>query len=76
VLRSLCARRQLGILSLQLEFGKADGQVFLADELTPQTCSFIDCAASSKAERERFLPTGKENIETLIELFDRLSLKV
>jgi phosphoribosylaminoimidazole-succinocarboxamide synthase len=76
VLRSLCTRRQLGILLLQLEFGKADGQVFLSDELTPRTCSFIDCSASNKAGRERFLSNGKENVEALVELFDRLSLKI
>lgn len=75
VLRSLCARRQLAILSLQLEFGKADGQVFIADELTPRTCNFIDCSATNKASRERFLTNGKESVEALIELFDRLSLK-
>ena len=76
ILRSLCTRRELCITSLQLEFGKTEGTIYLADELSPKTCHFIDSVGANKATRERFIPNGKENSDAYAELFDRLSLKV
>lgn len=76
VLRSLCARRQLELHSMQLEFGRANGQVYLADELSPYTCYFSDSATLSKAARTRFIANGNENVEAFVELFERLSMNV
>jgi phosphoribosylaminoimidazole-succinocarboxamide synthase len=76
VLRGLCDRRQLMVTDLQLEFGRHKGQIILADELSPLTCHFVDLAAEDKSRRERFLPGGEKNGETLAELCDRLMLKV
>lgn len=42
VMRSFCERRHLRLVDIWLEFGRADGQVLLGDEITPDTCRFMD----------------------------------
>lgn len=42
VLRSFCERRQLRLVDVWLEFGRFEGQILLGDEITPDTCRFLD----------------------------------
>ena len=42
VIRSFVERRQLRLVDIWLEFGRLEGQIFLGDEITPDTCRFLD----------------------------------
>lgn len=42
VLRSFLERRGLKLHSVALEFGIADGQMMVGDEISPRTCTFAD----------------------------------
>lgn len=42
VLRSFAERRRLRLVDMWLEFGRADGQILLGDEISPDTCRFLD----------------------------------
>ena len=49
--------RKLGVtlVDFKLEFGKtADGQIVLADEISPDTCRFWDAKTGEKLDKDRF----------------------
>ncbi len=75
VLRGLCDRRQLMLTELEMAFGRAGSQIVLSDEISPDTCRFIDLSAPDPSRRERFLPGRGNPEEAFVELFDRLTLK-
>ena len=47
---------ELGIelIDFKLEFGRFDGKVILADEISPDTCRFWDKATGKKLDKDRF----------------------
>jgi phosphoribosylaminoimidazole-succinocarboxamide synthase len=47
---------ELGIelIDFKLEFGRYDGTVILADEISPDTCRFWDKATGKKLDKDRF----------------------
>ncbi len=47
VMRSFCERRRLRLADIWLEFGRAEGQVLLGDEITPDTCRFMDAESAA-----------------------------
>jgi phosphoribosylaminoimidazole-succinocarboxamide synthase len=76
VLRALCERRQLLLSELQLEFGKHKGQMVLGDELSPQTCHFIDQSAKDSLGQNKYQLKNENAGEVYTELCNRLKLKV
>ena len=43
------------LIDFKLEFGKtADGQIVLADEISPDTCRFWDITTHEKLDKDRF----------------------
>ena len=43
------------LVDFKLEFGKtADGQIVLADEISPDTCRFWDATTHEKLDKDRF----------------------
>ena len=43
------------LIDFKLEFGKtADGQIVLADEISPDTCRFWDATTHEKLDKDRF----------------------
>jgi phosphoribosylaminoimidazole-succinocarboxamide synthase len=42
------------LVDFKLEFGKANGQVFLGDEISPDTCRFWDKETREKLDKDRF----------------------
>ncbi|MBA4312049.1 MAG: hypothetical protein C0417_05425 [Chlorobiaceae bacterium] len=75
ILKSLCERRQLILADAQFEFGRAKTQIFLADELSPITCHFLDGSIEGKSKRDRFqLDQNDANI-VISQLADRIMLK-
>jgi len=42
------------LVDFKLEFGRADGAILLADEISPDTCRFWDSATGKKLDKDRF----------------------
>lgn len=68
---------ELGIdlIDFKLEFGKtADGEIILADEISPDTCRFWDSKTKEKLDKDRFRRDLGNVEEAYNEIFTRLGL--
>jgi phosphoribosylaminoimidazole-succinocarboxamide synthase len=64
--------RQLILVDIKLEFGKANGEIFLADEISPDTCRFWDVNTKEKLDKDRFRRDLGNVIEGYEEVWNRL----
>ncbi len=44
----------IDLIDFKLEFGRRDGQILLADEISPDTCRFWDSRTHEKLDKDRF----------------------
>mgnify|MGYP000462903691 CR=1 FL=1 len=54
ILREYLAQRNLILVDFKLEFGRHQGEVILADEISPDTCRFWDARTKEKLDKDRF----------------------
>ena len=55
ILKDFFAQCCVRLIDFKLEFGKtADGQIVLADEISPDTCRFWDAKTNEKLDKDRF----------------------
>ncbi len=55
VLKELFARMNIRLIDFKIEFGKtSDGEIVLADEVSPDTCRLWDAATNEKLDKDRF----------------------
>ncbi len=53
-LRTFLQPRGLILVDFKLEFGRFQGRLLLADEISPDTCRFWDAASGEKLDKDRF----------------------
>jgi phosphoribosylaminoimidazole-succinocarboxamide synthase len=54
LLQKRFAAAGITLVDFKLEFGRADGAILLADEISPDTCRFWDSATGKKLDKDRF----------------------
>jgi phosphoribosylaminoimidazole-succinocarboxamide synthase len=54
LLRERFGAAGITLVDFKLEFGRADGAILLADEISPDTCRFWDSATGKKLDKDRF----------------------
>lgn len=55
VLKELFAKINIRLIDFKIEFGKtSDGQIVLADEISPDTCRLWDAETNEKLDKDRF----------------------
>jgi len=54
LLQKRFAAAGITLVDFKLEFGRADGRILLADEISPDTCRFWDSATGKKLDKDRF----------------------
>ena len=54
ILKSYLDGFGIELIDFKLEFGRYDGRVILADEISPDTCRFWDKATGKKLDKDRF----------------------
>ena len=55
ILKAFWAECGVTLVDFKLEFGKtADGEIILADEISPDTCRFWDSKTGEKLDKDRF----------------------
>ena len=50
ILKDFFRRRYLNLVNFKIEFGRSAGKVFLADEICPDTCRFIDLKSNDNLD--------------------------
>ncbi|SKA73655.1 phosphoribosylaminoimidazole-succinocarboxamide synthase [Clostridium sp. USBA 49] len=74
ILKDFFIKQNIKLVDFKLEFGKTkDGEIVLADEISPDTCRFWDATTNEKLDKDRFrrdLGSVKEAYE---EILNRIS---
>jgi phosphoribosylaminoimidazole-succinocarboxamide synthase len=73
LLQPFMAAQQILLVDFKLEFGvDADGQLLLADEISPDTCRFWDTNTGEKMDKDRFRRDLGQVIEAYADILTRL----
>ncbi|MDP3448335.1 MAG: phosphoribosylaminoimidazolesuccinocarboxamide synthase [Eubacteriales bacterium] len=72
ILKSYLDGFGIELIDFKLEFGRFDGKVILADEISPDTCRFWDKATGKKLDKDRFRSDLGEVEEAYHEIISRL----
>ena len=54
ILKSFFIRRKVRLVDFKLEFGRFNNELFLGDEISPDTCRFWDLETGEKLDKDRF----------------------
>ena len=54
ILKDFFKKIGLDLIDFKLEFGRYDGKIILADEISPDTCRFWDSTTHEKLDKDRF----------------------
>lgn len=74
ILKKLFSSINITLVDFKIEFGKtSDGQIVLADEISPDTCRLWDTTTSDKLDKDRFRRDLGKVIEAYEEILRRLS---
>lgn len=74
ILRDLLRAKNVDLIDFKLEFGRFDGEVILADEISPDNCRFWDVVTHEKLDKDRFRQDLGGVKEAYKEMLDRLTL--
>ena len=73
ILKEYFLNVKIKLIDIKLEFGRtADGQIVLADEISPDTCRLWDSITNEKLDRDRFRRDLGNVEEAYNQIFDRL----
>ena len=74
ILRDILRAKNVDLIDFKLEFGRFDGEVLLADEISPDNCRFWDTVTHEKLDKDRFRQDLGGVKEAYKEMLDRLTL--
>lgn len=72
VLKEFFLEKGLKLIDFKLEFGLFDGQVILADEISPDTCRLWDVETGKKMDKDRFRRDLGDVEQTYQEVLERI----
>lgn len=73
VLCEYFAQREMKLIDFKLEFGVHEGEVILADEISPDTCRLWDAKTNRKMDKDRFRRDLGDVESTYEEVLSRVS---
>jgi phosphoribosylaminoimidazole-succinocarboxamide synthase len=74
ILSAFFLERGVKLIDFKLEFGKdSEGNIILADEISPDTCRFWDAKTNEKLDKDRFRRDLGNVKEAYVEILNRLS---
>jgi phosphoribosylaminoimidazole-succinocarboxamide synthase len=74
ILRDLLKAKNVDLIDFKLEFGRFDGEVLLADEISPDNCRFWDTVTHEKLDKDRFRQDLGGVEEAYKEMLNRLTM--
>ncbi|WP_303871270.1 phosphoribosylaminoimidazolesuccinocarboxamide synthase [Acetobacterium wieringae] len=73
ILKTYFLERGINLVDFKIEFGKTnDGQIVLADEISPDTCRFWDVKTNEKLDKDRF----RRNLGHIEEAYEEMLKRV
>ncbi|MDR3601863.1 MAG: phosphoribosylaminoimidazolesuccinocarboxamide synthase [Desulfosporosinus sp.] len=72
ILQNILAKAGIELIDFKLEFGIADGKVYLGDEISPDTCRYWDIETREKLDKDRFRQDLGRLEEAYQEVFRRV----
>ncbi len=54
ILKEFFLKQNIKLIDFKLEFGRYNGEILLADEISPDTCRFWDAKTNEKLDKDRF----------------------
>ncbi len=74
VLKEFFAARGITLVDFKLEFGKdSNGELMLADEISPDTCRFWDSSTGDRLDKDRFRKDLGNVLDAYEEIWKRIS---
>ena len=74
ILRDLLRAKNVDLIDFKLEFGRFNGEVLLADEISPDNCRFWDTETHEKLDKDRFRQDLGGVEEAYQEILNRLTM--
>lgn len=76
-LKEFLLKQNINLIDFKIEFGKtADGEILLADEISPDTCRFWDATTGEKLDKDRFRRDMGNVKEAYVEILKRISEEI
>jgi len=75
VLKELFLEKGINLIDFKVEFGRFNGEILLADEISPDTCRFWDVNTGEKLDKDRFRRDLGNVTEAYVEILSRISDK-
>ena len=73
IMKEFFLKMDLKLVDFKLEFGKdADGNIILADEISPDTCRFWDATIGEKLDKDRFRRDLGNVKDAYVEILNRM----
>lgn len=73
VLINLFLKIDISLIDFKLEFGRtSDGEILLADEISPDTCRFWDIKSGKRMDKDRFRRDMGDVMQAYEEIYSRL----
>lgn len=72
VLKEFFLKQNIKLIDFKLEFGRFNGEILLADEISPDTCRFWDAKTNEKLDKDRFRRDLGNVKEAYIEILNRI----
>ena len=73
LLKEFFAKQNIRLIDFKLEFGRYNGEVILADEISPDTCRFWDATTGEKLDKDRFRRDMGNVKDAYIEILNRIN---
>ncbi len=73
ILKDFFLKLNIKLIDFKIEFGRYNGEIILADEISPDTCRFWDAATNEKLDKDRFRRDLGDVREAYVEILNRIS---
>ncbi|WP_066894630.1 phosphoribosylaminoimidazolesuccinocarboxamide synthase [Clostridium nigeriense] len=72
LLKEFFIKQNIRLIDFKLEFGRYNGEILLADEISPDTCRFWDATTGEKLDKDRFRRDLGNVKDAYVEIFNRI----
>ena len=75
ILKELFIKQNIRVIDFKLEFGRYNGEILLADEISPDTCRLWDVNTNEKLDKDRFRKDLGDLVQGYEEVLARMNCK-
>ncbi|MEG0070260.1 MAG: phosphoribosylaminoimidazolesuccinocarboxamide synthase, partial [Cetobacterium sp.] len=75
LLKEFFIKQNIRLIDFKIEFGRYNGEIVLADEISPDTCRFWDATTGEKLDKDRFRRDLGNVRDAYVEILNRIKNK-